>query len=284
MDENLAGETREINNPEPKSSEHQDLRSEKLKSFYDNVYSGEKNSHFLKYRDGKKIGSVHELAIQWMAKHLDRPKSILDFGSGEGDFLGAVEGFTTRVGLDFSEVALANAKKKYPEVEGRVGDERHLKNTDEQWDVVSSFGTLEHTEKPHELFELLASKVKKDGALIVSCPSFLNVRGVIWMTLSELFAVPMSLSDRHFLTPSDFSRFSASLPLKLELMTSVDHDVAQGDAFRSDMTKRLKNALRDAKMDNSRVDNLIHWFESNKAYFAQNEFSGAEMLFVYRKQ
>ena len=58
--------------------------------------------------------------------------------------------------------------------------------------------------------------VEKDGYLINLCPSFLNVRGHVWMTLQLLFDVPMSLSDLHFLCPFDFEEFCEGKGYELE--------------------------------------------------------------------
>ncbi len=100
------------------------------------------------------------------------------------------------------------------------------------------------------------------------------------MTLQLLFDVPMSLSDKHFLTPTDIESFLDGTGKSLIKMQSVDNDVTQGDYFSVDMTKRLKNALSDASLPNENVDLLVEWVIKNKKYFNSNELTGANMVYL----
>jgi hypothetical protein len=95
----------------------------------------------------------------------------------------------------------------------------------------------------------------------------------------------MSLSDKHFLSIHDFNKFIKEVG-DLELVTtfSSDLEIAQGEDFRLDMKKRLTNALKDASMDNSRVDDLICWVEDNMDYLSQGEYSGSEVTYIIRKK
>ena len=57
------------------------------------------------------------------------------------------------------------------------------------------------------------------------------------MTLQLLFDVPMSLSDKHFLTPNNIELFLDGTGKKICKMQSVDNEVTQGDYFAKDMKK-----------------------------------------------
>ena len=257
---------------------------EALKKYYDAAYTAGKNTHFLKYRHGRTLAEEHVQALTYIDDKYDGPKRhILDFGCGEADFLCVVDRFERRTGIDFSEVALNKARDKSPELNLRIGTERLLDEFEGLVDVVTSFGTLEHLADPEGVFRGLMRCVKwsDGGALIVSCPSFLNVRGLIWMTLVQLFDVPMSLSDKHFISPSMILSWLEGEGRSLT-MYSVDHDVAEGEYFEVDLRKRLNNALRDAWMDNSKVDKLISWVRENQQWFPRNDFSGANMVYLIR--
>lgn len=102
------------------------------------------------------------------------------------------------------------------------------------------------------------------------------------MTLVKLFQVPMSLSDRHFLSVADFRDFAAASHLQLFYTESVDQDLGQGKDFRRDMERRLNNALRDAKMSNQGVGDLLAWAERNLSDFASDALSGAETLYYFK--
>jgi 2-polyprenyl-3-methyl-5-hydroxy-6-metoxy-1,4-benzoquinol methylase len=255
------------------------LKKKQLKIFYDKVYSGDKNSFFLKYRNGNPLSPAHELAITWLKN--DMGEAIIDFGCGEGDFLYCLENINSKTGIDYSEIAINNAKKKYNNINFIIGNHNILNSF--KVDVITSFGTLEHTENPLEVFNLFLEGLNPGGKIIISCPNFINVRGVIWMTLVKLFDVPMSLSDKHYLTPHDFKEFENNTNAKLIKMQSVDLDISQGKDFKLDMEKRLINALNDVNYDNSKVLDLIDWVEKNMEYFPVNIFSGVEMLYMFQK-
>ncbi len=256
-----------------------------LKKYYEDVYSKDKNSHFLKYRDGRKLSESHEWALTWIDQAISKKGAVIDFGSGEGDFLGALTSWEKRVAIDFSDAALKTSKEKYPELELVKGDDKELNQFKNSVDLVVSFGTLEHVDSPFEIFQKFASCLKDSSShMIVSCPSFLNIRGVIWITLSKLFDVPMSLSDKHSLSIADFKKFETQDgTVKLIDYKTTDFSVSYGDDLFIDMKKRLTNALRDAELDNSKVDELLKWLYENLEYFPKNQYSGVEATYIFKK-
>ena len=258
--------------------------SDDLKDYYDYAYSVGKSTHFLKYRGGRELSEEHVWVRDWIDKEYSGSRQqMLDFGCGEANFLRVMTRFECRIGIDFSERALAKAREGGEGLDLRLGTEEILELFYGQMDIVTSFGTLEHTNDPEATFRRLFQCVRWNagGTLILSCPSFLNARGVIWMTLALLFNVPMSLSDRHYLSPAVFTSWLRGSGRSLELH-SVDHDVTEGDYFAVDMTKRLNNALRDAGMDNSKVDQLISWVNENRQWFPCSDLSGANMIYIIR--
>ncbi|MFK7825079.1 MAG: class I SAM-dependent methyltransferase [Oligoflexales bacterium] len=260
------------------------MRNDELKEFYNEIYIGDKNEHFLKYRNNQDVGNVHQLVYSWLEEqNLSGSYEILDFGCGEGGFLGNLNGCRNGVGLDYSSVAIETAINRYPNVQFILDDITAISQFTNKFDVVTSFGTIEHVDDPVETLKSLSLALKDNGIMIISCPSFLNIRGVIWMTLVSLFDVPMSLSDKHFITIQDFRDYTQELDLNLIDYQSVDFDVAQGSYFEKDMSKRLNNALRDNSMDNKYVSSLIEWVERNKKDFPVNEYSGAEMVYFIKK-
>jgi 2-polyprenyl-3-methyl-5-hydroxy-6-metoxy-1,4-benzoquinol methylase len=252
-----------------------------LHKYYQEVYSKNKNEHFLKYRDGQKLATEHKIALDWIEELSLSTGNILDFGCGEGDFLSECR-MPEKFGIDYSDQAIANANSKYDTIQFVLGSESQLSHYVGQFDIITSFGTLEHLVNPQETVLKLISCLKPEGILITSCPSFLNVRGIIWMTLVKLFNVPMSLSDKHFISPSDLTQWLQNSGKQINRMVSVDIEVAQGDYFSNDMSKRLTNALSDADMDHSKVPLLIEWVNSNLSLFACDEYTGANMIYLIR--
>ena len=86
------------------------------------------------------------------------------------------------------------------------------------------------------------------------------------MTLQLLFDVPMSLSDKHFLTPKNIVSFLNGTGKKIVKMVSVDNEVTQGNYFAKDMRKRLTNALSDASLPNDKVELFSTVFLENTLF------------------
>jgi hypothetical protein len=98
------------------------------------------------------------------------------------------------------------------------------------------------------------------------------------MTLQLLLDVPMSLTDLHFLCPFDFEEFAAKNNYNLETR-STDYDWGSGERTIVDFEKRLRNALRDADLDNSKVDRFLEWLAKAVPYHRHDEFSGATVAY-----
>lgn len=259
------------------------MGNDDLKFYYDEIYkNGNKNEHFLKYRDDIDVPLDHKIAYEWIADH--KPFnfiSAMDFGCGEGEFLTSLN-LKERVGLDYSDFALDRAREKNHSIEYILSDENGLCQLNRSFDVITSFGVLEHIDNPRKTLSALVELSSDDGIIILSCPSFLNIRGVIWMTLQLLFDAPMSLSDKHFLTPKDIISFLNGTGKKIVEMVSVDNEVTQGNYFAKDMRKRLTNALSDASLPNDKVELLIEWVDSNKEYFSSNTLTGSNMVYLIK--
>ena len=46
-----------------------------------------------------------------------------------------------------------------------------------------------------------------------------------------------------------------------------------------DFNKRLRNALSDANMENSNVDNLLEWLDKAKDYSNNDKHTGANVIY-----
>ena len=88
----------------------------------------------------------------------------------------------------------------------------------------------------------------------------------------------MSLSDLHFLCPFDFADFCESRGLSVEYSSS-NQSWGNGEGMIVDFHKRLRNALRDAGLDNSRVDSLLQWLDKAKAYASEDAHTGANVIY-----
>ena len=167
---------------------------------------------------------------------------------------------------------MANEKLNISNLEFFYKDASTVKG---KYDAIVMAGVLEHIDEPFSLIDkLIKENLNKGGKIITASPSFLNPRGYVWMTLQMLLDVPMSLSDIHFFSPSDFNNYAKSRGLKVS-MFSIDHDWGGGDRTILDFKKRLVNALKDKGLNNQNVPEFLEWLKESIAYFNHDDNSGA---------
>ena len=211
-------------------------------------------------------------------------KRVLDIGCGEGRLCSMIAeaGASEVIGVDYSQEAINNANVKFSMPNLKFFKDNY-KNIKGKFDVVTMEGVMEHFDNPwHELINIL-DLVASDGCLITSSPSFLNPRGYVWMTLVKLFKVPMSLTDLHFICPFDMKDFCDNNNYALEYKT-IYQDWGSGEMMLMDFNRRLRNALRDANLDNEGVDGLLEWLERANQYFKRSNDSGAVTVYKIKKQ
>ena len=245
------------------------MENKKLTKLYDKIFKEGSNNFF--------TFNVFEesLLLLGMLKSWQNLE-ILEIGCGEGKLASMMSyaGAKSIDAVDYSEEAINLCKDniKIKNVNYIYGNYKKL---EKKYDVVVMQGVLEHMDKPfEELKYILDNMLKSDGCIVTSSPSFLNPRGYVWMTLQRLFDVPMSLTELHFLCPFDFEQFCEKNNCFLELKSGYQ-DWGSGDGLIKDFNKRLRNALRDADMDNTKVDKLLSWLSKSTSYFNQDEHSGA---------
>lgn len=253
------------------------LTNANLKEKYNEIYkNGAKNFFtFTTYTESQLI--MNEVK-DW------NNKEVLEIGCGEGNMASiiAYAGAKHVDAIDYSKEAINIASKKYniDNVDFKVADAKDLKGS---YDIVVLQGVLEHIDEPFETLDFIFNNLLKDnGVLITTSPSFNNPRGYIWMTLQLLLDVPMSLSDINFFSPYEFENFAQKNNSILKI-NSTDHDWGGGERALVDLEKRLVNALRDAGLDNTKVDKLIFWLANNMQYFENSNLTGVSMSYTFHK-
>ena len=225
------------------------MKNVNLKEKYDQVFSNGSEKFFTVnyFNEAHTIVGVGE----W------QNKAVLDVGCGEGVLCSmiALAGASRVVGIDYSTEAIDNANKKF-NIENLSFICSDYKKIKDKFDVITMQGVLEHFDEPwEELKNIVDNYLVDDGLVITSSPSFLNPRGYVWMTLQKLFDIPMSLTDLHYICPFDVEEFCEEWNFGIEY-ESIHQDWGGGETMIRDFNKRLRNALRDANMDNSKVDSM----------------------------
>ncbi len=106
------------------------------------------------------------------------------------------------------------------------------------------------------------------------------------MSLALLLDVPMSLTDKHFISPFDIRKWLSDTKFNLIDIQYYDYDKANGNAMVDDMQKRLKNALNDAGLSNENVPVMIEWL-SNLVREEQNALdgiNGASAMYIIKNK
>jgi len=245
-----------------------------LEKKYDGIYKDGAYENYYTFNQAP----AERLILDSMPSWLDL--EVLDIGCAEGNLAAMISfaGAKKVDGIDFSQEAIDIAKERIniKNVDFVSADYKTITN---KYDVVVMNGVLEHFDNPWEDLEYIAKNLLHDhGYIITASPSFLNPRGYVWMTLALLFDAPMSLSDLHFLNPFDFEEFCEKQNYTL-VIKSCDQDWGAGERTIVDFNKRLRNALKDADMDNSKVDLLLAWLEKAMPFFQADDFSGATVIY-----
>ena len=268
------------------------MDNEQLREKYNKIYLEGKEKFFSKFDDGKDISETEKIvwsATEWV------DKTVLDIGCGTGEIIAGIKdrGASSVIGIDYAKSAIEIAKDRYYNksikflnksldeisIESLSSDEAGL-------DVVISLGTIEHTDQPDLALKKMLSVLKDDGELIITCPYFINVRGIVWMSLALLLDVPMSLTDKHFISPFDIRKWLSGTGFNLVDIQYFDYERANGDTMLIDMKKRLENAMNDAGLKNDNVPVMIEWL-SNLVREEQDvlgTMNGATALYIIKKE
>ena len=249
------------------------MKNEDLKKKYNEIFKAGAYQNYFTFNSHDIWKGILDSLEDW--SNLE----VLDLGCGEGQLTSMVAfaGAKSVHSIDNSEEALkiASERIKLDNISFELVDGKDVKG---KFDVVVMAGVLEHMDSPYDLLQKLIDKNLKKGGLIISAsPSFMNPRGYVWMTLQILLDVPMSLSDIHFFSPSDFYKFGKQNDMEVQT-TTISHDWGGGAKTLLDFKKRLVNALNDADLPNNKVDDFLDWLKDALNYYDHNDLSGAIMI------
>ena len=262
------------------------MNNKNLKEKYESVYKQGKEDFFSRFVNGKDISETDEVvwkSVDWSNK------KVIDIGCGTGETAAGVArlGANLVLGVDYSDNAIKIADDRYnaENLKFKVGSLESTSSTSDLFDVVMSLGTLEHMDDPKMALHKMLKMVNKNGKVVLTCPYFINVRGVAWMTLALTLGVPMSLTDKHFISPFDIREWLIDTDFELSKTTYFDYDRANGKLMLSDMEKRLKNALKDANLPVERVPKLIDWLTNVVNYEGESlkSINGSSALYIIER-
>ena len=115
--------------------------------------------------------------------NLQRPISILDVGSGRGEFIAASKDFkeVKSTGIEVSDGFIEFAKKKGIHLYKK--ELKELVNENIYFDGVCLNGVIEHVHDPNKLIEEASNLLKRNGVIYIDCsnePHLLSIIGNIY--------------------------------------------------------------------------------------------------------
>ena len=136
---------------------------EEMKSFYDDVYYADANKPLQ--------GSAH---LMRLARKVDigSGNAVLDIACGLGEWLHvcATDGADV-YGVDLSERAIEYCKKHMPDGEFHAVPAENLPFADEQFNLVSCLGSLEHFVEPVVSLKEMTRVAKADAIFLILVPN-----------------------------------------------------------------------------------------------------------------
>jgi SAM-dependent methyltransferase len=249
-------------------------KNQMLKKLYDQIYRRGKDKFFTFNSNyvTKEVLRTVEFA----------GKRVLEIGCGTGVTALAIAKAGGKIlAIDYSKevIKIATREKKHKNLEFKSAEPKNIK---EMFDIIVMQDVIEHLDEPLKQLRDIKKKLNAKGKIIITCPSFMNVRGYVWMTLLKLFNVPMSLTDINFLSPFDFIEWAKKLNMKLTWRT-FNFNLGNNQKMVIDMRKRLTNALRDAKMK-ADIPALLTWLKKVSRFDHKQYFSGAKGIYLLEKK
>jgi SAM-dependent methyltransferase len=216
-------------------------------------------------------------AVDWSGK------TVLEVGCGTGDLAATIASFGALqvTAIDSAAEAISRAKIKYDlsNLEFWACDYGRwpAELMDIRYDVVVAVGVIEHTEDPLKMLENIMewSLNAYNGVALITCPCFLNPRGLVWMTLQILFDAPMSLTDKHFIDARDIEKWCELHRYKFS-QKALDASWGCGPRWVQDFKQRLPKVFPDMSL--TRIAQFIAWIDRYQAVI-KHESSGANRIY-----
>lgn len=138
-----------------------------------------------------------------------RPRTILDFGCGTGDFADYMEKNKWMVtGVEPAAKAREKAQKK---LANKVVDS--ITELKEKYNFISLWHVLEHTSNPLETLSALKEQMTKEGFLIIALPNYLSYDARFYKEYWAAYDVP-----RHLWHFTKNSMYLLATKLRLEVI------------------------------------------------------------------
>lgn len=123
---------------------------------------------------------IAEDRFEGVASMIEDGTTVLDAGCGTGEFVNFLKSKKENCnvcGIDFSEAAIKEAKRKYPKNAFLVQDVMTMSSTFKDYEYIVSFETIEHLSDPLAFVLETKKTLKKGGFLVLTMPYENSVDG-----------------------------------------------------------------------------------------------------------
>lgn len=202
---------------------------------------------------------------------LVKDKVVLDVasGCGYGSYLLAVEGKAKKVfGLDISDDAVrySNYRYSHENIERVVGDATEYKFTDE-YDVITSFETVEHIADYEKYLHNIEQVLSKNGVLIISTP-------IVQLTTKEPY-------NPHHVIEWNYADFHKLMSKYFTVKEVYFQDIVLSTDFKKQSF--LDKFLKKVKLKKFKYRNKILFEKYEQQYNLDEIISGFQMFICKKK-
>ena len=210
-----------------------------LEQFYKNIKSNKIKYFF----NSKEIyQEIHKILRKLPIKKIEK---ILDLGCGDMKNFHIFQGlkfrsYTAVDWIDFKKIKLDSRvifKKK---------SIQSLK-LDSQFNVVLSIGTLEHFKDPWKLIRKIKNNMCHNSKIIFTIPNYINPRGLVLLTIKELFNKKVSKSDVYFFKPREIKNKLKKYGFRKISIKTIKQNEGYGNIAILDLKQRLSKILGKTK-------------------------------------
>jgi 2-polyprenyl-3-methyl-5-hydroxy-6-metoxy-1,4-benzoquinol methylase len=219
---------------------------------------------------------VHSVILESISDLLPNNR-VLDVGCGTGRLSLMCARIADHVhSIDMSEQAIALARIaaqvcNISNVTFQTLDADDLPKG--EYHVVLLSEVIEHLSNPVATLSSLNECLIEGGLLVVSCPSFINFRGDIWMLLQETFDLLMSPSDVRNVYPHHMREWAETTNFSIEHQIGLYYDWAWTEDASTDMKRRIRLAIRD------KGEGVEAWCNVPTRFEAMDEFIETQVLY-----
>ena len=151
-----------------------------------------------------------------------------------------------------------------------------------QFDIILSIGTLEHLKDPWKLIKIIRNNMFQNSKIIFSIPNYINPRGLILLTMKELFNKKISKSDVYFFKPNEIRNNLKKIGFKNISIKTIKQNETYGKIAILDLKQRLLKILEKTKKKG--IKKLLDYFKIYSDVYNPNELSGRVFLVIAEKK